>query len=89
MLLCLSVMFQTVKADAADKKTPPAKKEIVQYATGPGDETNADVLGTREVKVRKPDSDGVAAIKTLGRFIVDFVTLPLQIVKVLWESITE
>lgn len=70
-------------------KESMTKKEVVQYATGPGGETNPELLEKRSIKVKKPDSDGVAAVKTAGAFVIDFVTLPIQIVKVLWESVTE
>lgn len=73
----------------AATKTPPKKTELVTYATGPAGETDPDLLGVREIPVEKPDSDGIAALKTTGRFVVDVLTLPLQIVKVLWESATE
>lgn len=84
LLLGLSAMGGTAFA-----KESPTKTEIVQYATGPGGETDPELLGERKIQAKKPDSDGVAAVKTAGAFVIDFVTLPLQIVKVFWESVTE
>lgn len=64
----------------------PKKTEMVTYATGPGAETNSGALGVREVEVVEPDSDRVAAMKTAGRFVVNLLMLPVNIVKAFWED---
>lgn len=86
LLTGLAALWTTVPAQAAVQSQKEVKKEMVQYATGPGGETNPEVLATREVKVKKPDSDGVAAVKTVGGFVVDFVSMPFKIVKAIWET---
>lgn len=86
VLLLVTIPDQKAVAKFAER---PKKTEFVQYATGPGAETNPEVLGERVVKTRTPDSDGVEALKTAGAFVIDFISLPLQIVKVLWESVIE
>ena len=74
---------------AAAVKEKPRKTELVTYATGPAGETDPGRLGVREVEVVRPDNDGWAALKTGGRFVFDVLTLPVEIVRVLWESATE
>ncbi|MBZ0305435.1 MAG: hypothetical protein K8I82_05145, partial [Anaerolineae bacterium] len=34
------------------------KTEVVQFATGPGGETNPELLEERSIEVKKPDGDG-------------------------------
>ena len=89
IILTAAIFNVGMSAPVSAKKSAEKNTELVTYATGPAGETNPDVLEIRPVETEKPDSDGVAALKTVGNFIVEFLSLPFDIVKAIWETVAD